>query len=380
MRGSLEKKILICGGGTAGHIYPAVAIIEHIRKNYPATKLVYVGTERGMEKEFISRLGVDFRKIKATGLASGGNFFKRVLVLLKFLFFVTFGFLQSTRIVLESKPDLVLGMGGYVCVPVLLACIVLGKKFVLHEQNYIPGRVNRIFSRFARKIFVSFDETKRFLKVSENRVIFSGNPVRESIKKFSLIEPDYEKWGLEKQRFTVVAFGGSLGAEKINNVTIGLYHFYRDCSHIQFLLICGERFYKDLEKRVGSIRDNKDRLVFRIFPYVHEMEEIYRIADLIISRAGANTIAELSFCNIPAILIPYPWAIENHQYHNANFLARNGKGILILDSELSEKVLVNTIESLLADDRRKYKKMKEKIMGFQNIRSAEIITNSLMEI
>lgn len=379
MKDGFERKILICGGGTAGHVYPAVAIIEYIQKNYPTAKLLYVGIEKGMEGKFISELRVDFKKIKILGLSNGSSFFEKLWNFLKFLFFLKIGFFQSVKIILKFNPDFILGMGGYVCAPVLLASIILRRKFVLHEQNYIPGRVNRLFSRFAKRIFISFDETKKFLNVGSEKVIFAGNPVRERIRNFSLENPDYKKWGLNEHRFSIVVFGGSLGADKINNVTLGLYTYFRNCEDIQILLICGERFYKDLERKMDNIRNGKDKLIFRIFPYIHEMDEIYRIADLVVCRAGANTIAELAFCNIPAILVPYPWAVENHQYYNAEFLARNGKGILVLDKELSEKILEEKLEELLADGRKKYMEMKEKkIMDFQKVNGAKIITDFLM--
>ena len=215
--------IIICGGGTAGHIYPAVAIIENIRQNYPDYRLLFVGTKRGMENKFIPELGVDFNRIKTY---------------LKFLFSLNLGFLKSLAIIIKFKPDIVLGMGGYVCAPVLLAAIFLRKKIALHEQNYIPGRLNMFFSRFSKYFFISFTETKKLLNINSSRVIFSGNPVREIIKKVKYEECEYAKWNLEKGRFTIIAFGGSLGAEKINNTIIDLYKYFRDSREIQILLIC----------------------------------------------------------------------------------------------------------------------------------------------
>ncbi|MBE3090306.1 MAG: glycosyltransferase, partial [Actinobacteria bacterium] len=237
------KSILICGGGTAGHIYPAIAILEFIKEKYPYSRLIFVGTKRGMENKFIPELGIDFRTIKASGLISTNNYFKKVLSYLKFLVFLMAGFFSSLSLILNFKPDFIIGMGGYVCGPVLAAAIFLGKKFGLHEQNYIPGRLNKIFSRFSRYIFISFEDTAKFFNLGNNRVVFSGNPVRKEIRDSIYAKPDYQNWDFQEERFTIAAFGGSLGAEKINAAVMDLYNYFKNDSSMQIILICGNRYY-----------------------------------------------------------------------------------------------------------------------------------------
>lgn len=375
----MRKKILICGGGTGGHLYPALAIIEYIKDNYPLCEFLFIGTERGLGRELIPQYGVNYKMVKSRGLILDGSVSKKILNIIKFFYWLTLGFLQSFKIVLKFKPDIILGMGGFSCAPVLSAGIFMGRKIALHEQNYIPGRLNSFFSRFARYIFISFGDTDKYFKVKKSKIIFTGNPLRKAIGQSKNIEPEFKKWGLEKGRFTIIAFGGSLGSEKINNTVINLYNYFKDSDNIQILLICGSRFYKQLAKGEKNIIESKGKFILKIFPYISEMQEIYRISDVIISRAGANTISEIIECNIPSILIPYPYAVANHQFYNADFLARKGKAILIEDKDLNEEKIIKIIELLIKDDRKRYKEMKNIEIRDAKINSAEIIASKLME-
>lgn len=375
----MRRKILVCGGGTGGHLYPALAIIEYIKENHPLCDILFVGTDRGLGRELIPGFNVNYKTIKSHGLVLSGSAFRKILNIIKFFYWLTVGFFQSFRIVLRFRPDIILGMGGFSCAPVLVAGIFMGKKIALHEQNYIPGRLNSFFSRFAKYIFISFNDTVKYFKVKKGRVIFTGNPLRKAIRQSKDIKPEFEKWSLEKGRFTVVAFGGSLGAEKINNTIIDLYDYLEDNDKIQILLICGRRFYEQLMKDKRDIIKSKGKLILKVFPYISEMQEVYRISDMIISRAGANTISEIIEYNIPSVLIPYPNAVANHQFYNADFLARKGKAFLIRDKDLDKRRIVEVIESLMKDDRKKYKEMKNIEIKDYGINSAGIITLKLME-
>ena len=375
----MRKKILICGGGTGGHLYPAMAIIEYLKDNYPLCELFFIGTDKGLGKELIPSFNINYKNIKSSGLILSGNIFRKFLNIIKFSYWFTSGFFQSLKIVLRFKPDIILGMGGYICAPVLAAGIFNFKKIALHEQNYIPGRLNNLFSRFAKYIFISFEDTAKYFKVKKSRMVFTGNPLRKAIRESGNIKPEFKKWGLEEGRFTVVAFGGSLGAEKINNTVMDLYDHFIINDGIQILLISGSRFYDKLAGSKNKFFKSQDKLVLNIFPYIHEMQEIYRISDLIISRAGANTISELIEYNIPSILVPYPDAVANHQLYNAVFLAKRGKAILIEDRDLDSRKMVEVIELLMKDNYKKYKNMKNMEIKDRHINSAQIITSKLME-
>ena len=276
----MGKQILICGGGTAGHIYPALSVIEEILDNHKDYSILYVGTDKGMERDIITSLKINFIAIKAAGLIQKGSLYKKIINYFKFIFNLISGFLKSIKILIFFKPDIILGMGGYVCAPVLLSAIFLRKKFALHEQNYIPGRLNKFFSKFCTYFFLSFKETANYLKISENKIIYSGNPIRKIIREaFSKVK-NYKKYGLDDGKFTITAFGGSLGANKINNTFISLCESFEDRAGIQFLLISGNRFYENLKKENEKVTNSK--LSLKIFPYVNEMDEIYNITDLII--------------------------------------------------------------------------------------------------
>ncbi len=378
------KRILITGGGTAGHIYPAVSVIEYVKDNYPGTAVLFIGTEKGMEKDFIAGLGIEFMTVRASGLSSSKNFFKKILIYLRFFFLLIAGSLRSLFIIKRFKPDFVLGTGGYVCGPVFLGAKMLGKKIYIHEQNSIPGRLNRLFAKYAEVIFVSFDGSQKLFNIRGKgkvpRFVFSGNPVRKEIRNFSDCLPDYKRFGLEKGRFTIVASGGSLGAEKINNSVAGLYEHYRENQDLQLILISGKRFYPEFRKKLEDLSQPSDRLIFRIYSYINDIEAIYRIADLIISRAGATTIAELAVIGTPSILIPYPEAIENHQFYNARNLVEAGKSVLINDKDLNSDVLQDTIESLLANNMEKYVNMKEANVNKALIESEAIIVEKILGV
>ena len=372
----MKKRILICGGGTAGHIYPAVSVIEEILKNHRDFDVLYIGTDKGMEKKIIERLNINFKMIRAAGLIQKGNPAKKIMNYFKFIFNLTAGFLSSIKLINVFKPDIILGMGGYVCAPVLLSAVFLRKKFVLHEQNFIPGRLNKFFSKFCSCIFISFEDTRQFLNIDAKKIIFSGNPVRKIIREALDKKRNYSKLGLVEGKFTITAFGGSLGADKINNSFIKLYEKLKDREDLQFLLISGSRFYEDLKRK--NINVLKNNFSLRIFPYIDEMDEIYNLTDLLISRSGANTIAEIAFCNIPAILIPYPGAIDNHQYYNAFFLEKNGKAIILKDENLDDARLYGILIDLEKENKKLYNGLKYKQIDFNFINGHKTLTKFLV--
>lgn len=373
-----DKNILITGGGTGGHLYPAVAVIEEIRKKYPGTNIVFIGSRKGSGKRLIEAMGIKFYAVRARGLAGGGNRLKKILVYLMFLMELIPGFFRSFYILRKNRIRMVLGMGGYICAPVLLASIFSGTPFSLHEQNFIPGRLNRQFSGMARYFFTSFEDTEKYLKQGSGEKVFSGNPVRESIKKITEIVPDYKKWGLSEGLFTITAFGGSQGAMRLNEYILELAKLKARRTGIQVLLITGTRFYDSILEKIESV-DNKEDMAIKVFPYIDKIEEIYRITDLIIARAGANTVFEVTAAGIPSILIPYPFAIDDHQTYNARYLEQQGRAILIKEKDLKPGLLEEKIKYLLKDNMKIYNRMKDLKPPVTSMDSAGIISEKLME-
>jgi UDP-N-acetylglucosamine--N-acetylmuramyl-(pentapeptide) pyrophosphoryl-undecaprenol N-acetylglucosamine transferase len=378
------KKVIVAAGGTAGHIYPAVAIIEYLQEFHKDVGILYLGTKKGMEGRIIRQLGIDFTALSASGFTLSHSYFKRALVYMKFFLNLIAGFFQALAVIIRFKPGFVIGMGGYVCAPAFIAAILWRRPIAIHEQNYIPGRLNKVFARYARYVFLSFEESAAFFKQNDDKIqakyIFTGDPVRKQIRDFNLEGPEYEKWDLQKGRFTITAFGGSLGAEKINNAVFSLYDLFRNDESIQIVLICGKRFYMGLKEKLDLLTKPSDKVIFKILEYVDQMEQIYRITDLVISRSGATTVAEIAIVNIPAVLIPYPQAIENHQYYNAEFLSKNNKAILINDRELSSGILFSTIISLLENEKKKYMEIKNSKLNVRDINSAKIISEKILGI
>jgi len=374
-----KRNILITGGGTGGHLYPAIAVIEYTQKNYPAVAITFIGSGKGSGKKLIPDMCIEFYTIKARGLAGGNSPLKKIINYILFIIYLIPGFIRSLIILRKKKINIVLGMGGYICAPVILAAIIRKIPFTLHEQNYIPGRLNRLFSGRAKYFFTSFEDTKRFLGKDNKNIIFSGNPVRASIKDLNKISPDHKRWGLVEKRFTIIAFGGSLGAKKINNAIMGLYKIFKDDNNIQFLLITGNRFYDSIKDDLEKRRSSDDKIIFSVFPYIDEISQIYRIADLVIARSGASTVFETVAAAIPTILVPYPFAIDNHQFYNARYIAEQGKSIIIEDDILSAGLLAENIDRMMKDNMKMYKKMKNILPDIPLMNSQQIISDKLVE-
>ena len=378
------KRVIITAGGTAGHIYPAVAIIEYLQEYHKDVEILYLGTKNGMESRIIQQLGIDFTALSASGFSLSRSYFKKTLIYMKFFLNLVAGFFGALAVIIRFKPDFIIGMGGYVCAPVFIAALVCHRPIAIHEQNYIPGRLNKLFAKYARYVFLSFEQSAALFNQKNDKIkprfIFTGDPVRKKIRDFKLAVPGYEKWHLKSGRFTITAFGGSLGAEKINNAVFSLYEYFRDNESIQIALICGTRFFAGLKEKYNLISKPSDKVIFEILEYVDQMEKLYRITDLVIARSGATTVAELAIVNIPAILIPYPQAIENHQYYNAEFLSKNNKAILIEDKELGSGILISTIISLLEHDKKKYIEIKNSRLGTREINGAKIISEKILGI
>ncbi|MCJ7666207.1 MAG: undecaprenyldiphospho-muramoylpentapeptide beta-N-acetylglucosaminyltransferase [Actinobacteria bacterium] len=375
----INKNILIVGGGTGGHLYPAIAVIEYLQEEYPDTEISFISSEKGMGSMLIPPMGIDFYIVRARGLTANRSFLKKISGYISFAFAMIPGFFRALTILKSKKIKIVLGMGGYICAPVFLAAMVRKTDFSIHEQNYIPGRLNKFFSPKAKYVFTSFEETAKYIRAKKDAVIFSGNPVRRAVRDLMRSRPSYDRWGMKKDRFTIVAFGGSLGAGKINETITALYREFAENSSIQIMLVSGRRYYDDIKRKVKSKINKNDRLIFKVYPYIDEMDQIYRIADLIIARAGANTVFETAVANIPSVLIPYPYAVEDHQFYNAKYVSSQGKAVLLEENELSVESLSDIIRSLLKNGKEKYLEMKKASIPGSGKDSPGIITSKLME-
>ncbi|MBQ6686601.1 MAG: undecaprenyldiphospho-muramoylpentapeptide beta-N-acetylglucosaminyltransferase [Firmicutes bacterium] len=334
-------KVIMTGGGTGGHIYPAIAIADTIRREHPDAEILFVGTQRGMEKDLVPKNGYPIRFITVSGFHRK-QIWKNVGTardLMK-------GLREAKKILKDFRPDVVIGTGGYVCGPVVRTAHKLGIPCYVHEQNAFPGMTNKMLEQHVEKVFLSFEEAGKYFKQPEKHVVV-GNPIRSS---FFMGDSEHyrEKLGIAEGEFAVLCFGGSLGAEKINNVMMDAIHTFNGVKGLKLFFGTGKRYYDDICKALESsgitLEDN-----IKVMPYIDHMNEYLNACDVVISRAGALTISEITACGKASILIPSPNVTGNHQYHNAKVVADRGGAILIEEKDLTSDEVMKAILYLKND-------------------------------
>jgi UDP-N-acetylglucosamine--N-acetylmuramyl-(pentapeptide) pyrophosphoryl-undecaprenol N-acetylglucosamine transferase len=336
--------VVIGTGGTAGHIFPALATAARLRDRLGADVL-FVGRDRGQEARLVPAAGFSLEPVDAL------PFVRRVSPAMVKAPLAALRAARQCRTVLRGA-DVVLGMGGYVSVPVSLAARKERLPLVLHEQNAVPGLANRLAARWARAVALSFTEAGSRLP-RRVRTVVTGNPVREEIaavpdRRDALRAEAIVALGLEPARRTVVTFGGSQGALRLNRAVAGACRRLGRRGDLQVLLIAGP----DHEASERAALPAEDELVVRVHPFVLRMELAYAAADLMVTRAGATTIAEVSVCGLPAVLVPYPHATGGHQEANARTLERAGGASVITERDLSPDLLAERIEALVGHTER----------------------------
>ncbi|AEF95177.1 UDP-N-acetylglucosamine--N-acetylmuramyl-(pentapeptide) pyrophosphoryl-undecaprenol N-acetylglucosamine transferase [Desulfotomaculum nigrificans CO-1-SRB] len=339
-------RVIVTGGGTGGHIYPALAIAKGLQSRFNNTEILYIGTNRGLEADIVPKANFPFKAITVAG-------FQRKLspANLKVLWQAMQGYQEARAIIKEFKPDVVIGTGGYVCGPVVLAAARRGIPTLIHEQNALPGITNRILSRFVDQVTATFEDSLKYFP-KKARVTVTGLPVRPEITQADR-STALQSLNLQQGPLTLLVFGGSRGARRINQAMIEVIREYANDPDIQILHATGQVGYQEFLDQVTRNGMNLDNYVnITIKPYLYNMHEALAAADLVVSRAGAATLAELTVLGLPSILIPYPYAAENHQEHNARALADRGAAILIRDAELTGVKLVQQLKELLDDKKR----------------------------
>ena len=323
--------VIIAGGGTGGHIYPGLAIAKALKRISHDLRVVFVGTSKGLEAKIIPREGYEIKFIRSEGVVRRG-LFRGGLALIK----IPISMIDSIRILRQVGPDIAIGVGGYSSGPVILSAKLMGIPAMIHEQNTLPGLTNRVLARFVDAVAVTYQESMNYFP--REKTYLTGNPVREEILHGDR-ERGYERFSLEKDRFTIFVFGGSRGATKINQAVVEALDFLQKLrDRVQFLHQTGERDLRHV-KEIYRLKGFKGTVI----PFAHDMADAYAIADLVISRAGATTLAEITACGKAAILVPYPYAAGDHQEINARKLVDIGAARIIRDSELTGKVLSEMI-------------------------------------
>ncbi len=364
----MALKVIISGGGTGGHIYPGISLACEIKSRDINNGILFVGTERGLESKLVPREGFKIIKIKARGIKRKICFenLTAIVIFLVSLF-------QSYKIIKKYKPDIVIGTGGYVSGSVVLMAAILGITTFIHEQNVIPGITNKFLSRITKATFLSFNQSKEYFS-NKAKLIFTGNPTRfKNIKKST--DREYKKFNLDSSKKTILVLGGSKGAASINRAVLGGMDLIKDAikNNWQVLLVSGQDDYDNIMKIVGE-----DHKIFSVEPYLHDIEKAYSLADLVICRAGATTLAEISVYGLPAILIPYPYATQDHQGINAKIFEREGAAISILEKDLSGEKLGQVLLDLLKN-KDQLGIMAKKSRELSNVNSAKKIVDNISD-
>ena len=363
-------RIVLTGGGTGGHLFPALALAEEFKARDKDCEILFIGSTAGIETRIVPRYGYRLELLDIEG-------FKGRAWLDKALAGVRAGkaIVSAMKMLKSFKPDGVIGTGGYSSGPVVLAARFLKIKTAILEQNTIPGLTNRILGRFVNIIFIAFEESKRYLPAG--RVIMTGNPVRKELLKtgdIRLRRSQESRVREKNERFTILVFGGSQGAKAINTAFLDALEYLTDIRNfIRIIHQTGDADYamiKEAYERKGIRAD--------VFSFIDDMASVYALADLIICRAGATSIAEVSALGLASILIPYPFAANNHQEINARCLADKGAAVMLKQEDIVGDVLASLIKRFYTNP-DELEEIKKKALAFGRPNATQEITNSFCQ-
>jgi len=327
-------RVLLCGGGTGGHIYPVLALARYLINKKAHTEILFVGGERGLENRLVPREGFSLENIAMTA------HFRSLLKAPLNAWRLSKSSVQVMRILKEFAPHVVIGSGGYVTAPVIFWASFKKIPTLIHEQNAIPGKANRLLAPMVDQVCLSFDYTKSYFSKKAYTVV-TGNP-RAGEVQIRTKEEGYKRLGLSSRKKTLLIFGGSQGAENINQVVMDTICKGLFPKHIQVLYVTGERYYGEVQRSL----DGSNISEIKLFPYLHDMASALAVSDLVVCRAGATAIAEITARGIPAILIPSPNVVDNHQYHNARIMEESEAGRIIPEKDFTSFTFSRQIDFL----------------------------------
>ncbi len=367
--------ILFAGGGTAGHINPALSVADYLVKNYDDVKISYIGTEKGMESRLVKLAGYDFYTINVSGFQRKISLenIKRNVVAAKNAIYSS---IKVKKILKRLNPDVVVGTGGYVSGPVVRTAARMGIKTAIHEQNAYPGVTTKMLLRLVDKVMLAMPEAAPRLKYDRGYIV-TGNPVRENLLLANR-EENRKKLGLGNKKM-ILSFGGSLGARAINESVYGILDYVNQNDDLFLYHATGKNGYDSFISKFNESQYKNSQNI-KVVEYINNMDELLSAADLVICRAGAITLAELSACGKASILIPSPYVAENHQYYNALSLKERGAAELIEEKELTAESLKNKISDLVSNAEMLYimsKNAKASSIENSNKKIADVITSLL---
>ncbi len=357
-------RIIVSAGGTGGHIYPALAIIKKFQEKEKDLKVIYIGTHNRMEKDIVPKMNIEYEALEIYGFSKTkiGQDIHNVKLIRQ-------AEKKCLKIMQDFKPDVVIGVGGYVTYPVIKAAHKLGIKTVLHEQNSMPGKSNIWLSKMVDLVCVSFASTKTLFPKAP-KVIYTGNPCGDGALEIKKIQK--ETLGFDPHKKLIIIVAGSLGSRTINEKLKPFLNLVDEAEY-EVLYIAGKNYYEDF------IKDTKFPANVKVVPYFDNLNALMKDAYLIITRAGASTISEILALNIPSILIPSPYVANNHQYYNALDLVNMGVAELIEEKNLKADILQITINELV-NNTAKYKEMVKRLEKIATTSSATIIYEKIKEL
>lgn len=364
--GTGARRVVIAGGGTGGHLFPGIAIAREFSARSPENHVLFVSTANDFERSVLAGAGYPLRRILVEGIKGKG-----LLKKCKSLALIPVGVAQSLAILIDFKPHLVLGVGSYAAGPVVMAARLLGIKVVLHEQNILPGITNRALVRFARRIYVSFEQTAG--RFDERKALFTGNPVRKEILHL-MSEAGKDEPQHNRRQLTLLIAGGSQGAHFINITMLEALPLLIDKEHLRIIHQTGaadESQVKEAYRAKGL-----NALVQAFF---NDMDRQYRHADLVVCRAGATTVAELTVAGKAVIFVPFPFAADNHQSLNARALESAGAAELIEQKDLTAARLAERINYYVSN-RADLKEMAQRARAFGKPEAARVIVDDMIEL
>ena len=325
-------KVIVGAGGTGGHLYPALALVEYIKEVEPDSQFLFVGTKDRLESEVVPKMGYDYIGLNVRGLV--GNPIKKgiaALIFVKSIF-------TAKKIVKKFNPDIVIGFGGYPSASIVEAAARLGYKTMIHEQNSIIGLTNRILVKSVDRIVCCYD--KAYEAFPKEKTYKLGNPRASVIAK---IEPKdiFSKYNLDKNKPLVTIVMGCLGSKSVNEKMIESLKTFEKKDY-QVLYVTGKPFYQEMSQQLGNLSAN-----VKLVPYIDDMPSVLKSTTLVVSRAGASTLAEITAVGIPSILIPSPYVVANHQEYNALELANNNAAMMILENELNSQDFVKQVDEII---------------------------------
>lgn len=359
--------VILSGGGTAGHINPALAIAGYILKKEPDSKILFIGTKKGMESRLVTKEGYEIKYVDVEGFSTESKI-KNIVPGIKFITSI----ISCMSIISKFKPDAVIGTGGYVCAPVVYAANLLKIPTLIHEQNVFPGSAIRFLSKSSTVTAISFDESRKYLK-NAGCIITAGNPIRPQILS-SVKEVSREKMGLGNEKL-IVAVGGSLGARMLNDA-ITEYIKLSELTNVKLILSTGERDYERVKSLLSDVPDTGK---IEIRKYIDDMATVLSAADLVICRSGAITLSEICVLGKASILIPSPNVVNNHQEYNARALEKAGACHVILEKDLSYETLSEKINSVIGSDSTRHN-MEANALTLAKPDATEIIYNKLRSV